>query len=295
MKFFSSIIRLIRVKQWAKNVLIFVPAVIDVSVVNISNLIDLVVTFFLFSFSASLIYVVNDWLDRELDAKHPTKCSRPFATGELGLTHCLFVLSALVILLVLFWYFGNDISPYLLVLLSLYVFQSILYSYILKQVTIMEMLIVSSGYSYRVLAGGIAIAAVPSAWILITIFLGSIFIVAQKRLTDLSDLTGEFLKRRAFDEYSVTFLNFVTAVAAGSAIVSYLLFTLSEYAFSKFQNDYLPISSVFVIYAVLRYVQLTLNGRSGNDPVHVITSDRHIIYCALGWGSFIVITNTLFS
>jgi len=155
------------------------------------------------------------------------------------------------------------------------------------------MLIVSTGYSYRALAGGLSVYLLPSSWMLLTIFLASIFIIAQKRLSDVLSVENQTMLRPSAKVYSNEYLNLITGIAAGSAIISYILFTLSDYAQVKFQNPYLPISSIFLIYATLRYLQIAMSSSKAHDPINLIIHDKHMTTFVLSCFIFIIITNYL--
>jgi 4-hydroxybenzoate polyprenyltransferase len=173
----------------------------------------------------------------------------------------------------------------------IYLAQSFLYSFYLKNITLLEMLIVSTGYSYRALAGGLSIDLLTSTWILVTIFLGSIFMVAQKRLADIEASKNIDNLRNSIKLYPSGYLMFVTGVSSAAAIVSFMLFTLSDYAENKFSNQYLPLMSIFVIYATFRYIQVAMSSTRGDDPIKLILEDWHLKLCIVLGLIFIIITN----
>jgi decaprenyl-phosphate phosphoribosyltransferase len=286
-------LKMFRIKQWTKNLLIFLPAFISPYEIGMQSFFVLIMTFGLFCCSASIIYIVNDWTDRELDAIHKNKKHRPFASKELTLQDALI---GLLLLSVIFIYLCLEISKVSLgvsVLIIIYLIQSILYSYFLKNVTLVEMLIVSTGYSYRVLAGGLSINLLPSTWMLLTIFLASLFMIAQKRLSDKSCAESQNQLRASINAYPEAFLTSVTSISAAAAIISYILFTLSDYAQVKFQNPYLPISSIFIIYATFRYLQVAIASSKAHDPIQLIIQDRHLNACVFFCLLFIIITNSI--
>jgi decaprenyl-phosphate phosphoribosyltransferase len=285
--------KMLRVRQWTKNLLVFLPAFISPYEIGIQNLYFLIMTFGLFCCSASLIYIVNDWTDRKLDAMHENKKHRPFASKELNLQDAVIGLSLLSIIFLYLCMEISKVSFGVSILIIIYLIQSILYSLFLKNITLVEMLIVSTGYSYRVLAGGLSISLLPSTWMLLTIFLASLFMIAQKRLSDKSCVLSQDQLRPSIRAYSDGFLTAVTIISAAAAIIMYILFTLSDYAQVKFQNPYLPISSIFIIYATFRYLQVSTSSSKAHDPIQLIIQDRHINGCILLCLVFIVITNTL--
>ncbi len=289
---FLLYLRMLRVKQWAKNVLVFLPVIISPYEISSQSLYALIVTFILFCCSASLIYIVNDWTDRESDAFNKNKKHRPFANKDLHFKDAVIgFISLLIIFIFLIWEIYK-ISSGVSILIIVYLTQSILYSLYLKNITLIEMLIVSTGYSYRALAGGLSVYLLPSSWMLLTIFLASLFMIAQKRLSDKSSVDSEDQMRPSIRAYPEGFLDMVTNISAASAIISYILFSLSDYAQIKFQNPYLPLSSVFVIYATFRYLQVAMSSLRAHDPIYLIIRDRHMKVCIFMYFVFIIATNS---
>lgn len=291
----DSFIRLqnmFRIKQWLKNLLVFFPIIIVPFETSISSLVSLLSTFFLFSFLASIIYIINDWTDRFEDAMHPEKKIRPFASKKLNGVHAfvgIVILTSMVITLI----FCNNFSIYFLSLLMIYFIQNLAYNFYLKDVSIIEFLSVSSGYPYRVLGGGLAVGLIPSYWILITIFLAAVFVIALKRKHDIKAFHKDAL-RKSFKTYPAEFFDKVSSLSASAVIVSYLLFTLSDYAQEKFFNPLLPLSSLPLIYCIFRYLQISENQITSHDPVSIITQDMGLKLGILITILFICISNFYF-
>ena len=281
-----------RVEQWGKNLLVFLPLVLFPNI-STSDAGLVILVFMAFCFCSSTIYIVNDWTDRSADAMHPTKKFRPFASQELQAQDAAlgFVLASFSAGFLL-WYLSSEVMAVTL-LLGFYVLQSLVYSYWLKNVTLLEMMIVSTGYSYRALAGGLAVGLPTSTWILATIFLASVFMVALKRMADITACENPEALRRSFRTYTPQFLSGVANVSASAAVVSYLLFTLSGYAQTKFDNPYLPLSAIFIVYAVFRYTQVALVTGLGGNPIKLITRDKHLRVCVALCVAFLFVSNAL--
>lgn len=281
MKYLWLYIKMFRVKQWLKNCIVFLPALMHPSLLSFDSIVYLFATFIFFCVGASMVYIVNDWIDRDADAKHHIKKLRPFASGELILKDALIAFVLLASIFVFLCIYFVSFSQGLVFLMFLYLFQSFLYSFYLKNITLLEMLIVSTGYCYRTYAGGLSIDLPTSVWMLATIFLASIFMVAQKRLSDINSSEDINNLRTSIRLYPDGFLNLITGIAASSAIVSFILFTLSDYAEDRFQNQYLPLTSLFIIYATFRYIQIAMTSMKGHDPIELILKDRHLKLCII--------------
>ena len=293
MKKINLYFKMLRVNQWIKNLLVFIPVFIFPSEIDVKTLYALFITFALFCCSASFIYIINDWTDRKLDAQNKFKKYRPFANNDLFLKDGLI---GFLFLFVVFIYLFSEIykiSPEVCILVIAYLIQSLLYNFVLKNISLIEIFIVSTGYSYRFAAGGLSIYLLPSMWILITIFLASLFIVAQKRLADRTGVENEVMLRSSIKAYSNKFLNLLTIISSISAIISYILFTLSSYAQLRFQNPYLPISSIFIIYSTFRYLHISTVSTKAHDPINLIISDNRLRICIAFYFLFVIFTNTL--
>ena len=124
---FLKIFKMLRVNQWLKNLLIFIPLIIETNLINSSNLFVSLLAFFLFSFSASFIYIVNDWIDRKEDSHHPEKKFRPFASGDLKAFHAVSSLIFIAILIICSLAYIKNF--YLNVIIALYILQSLSYTF----------------------------------------------------------------------------------------------------------------------------------------------------------------------
>lgn len=280
---------MLRFKQWAKNLLIFIPLLVEFQYLSSSIIIKTVSVFVVFCFVASFIYIINDWIDRHDDALHPEKKERPFASRKLNGLHA-FISIAILFLFILFGIFMIDVIAFTIIVV-VYILQSIAYSLYLKNITLLEMFIVASGYTYRILIGAIAISSMPSVWILFTVSSAALMIVAVKRKLDLSIKNKP--KRLSHSAYSNGFLNLVIGVMAATTISAYALFTLSEYSIQKFDTNLLSLSSIFVMYGVVRYCHLSFLPGSSSDPIKLTFNDKHLSIVLFSWVIFIISITSL--
>jgi len=162
-KKFKAVFNGIRARQWPKNILLFVPLIVSQKFLDTRLLFDSVIAFCCFCLCASSLYIINDLFDLTADRKHPTKCLRPFAAGDLsiisGVVIAIFLLSVAII--------GTFFLPSsFLYFLGFYGICSFFYSITLKNLVIIDVLILSSLYTLRILAGGIATSIPISFWLL---------------------------------------------------------------------------------------------------------------------------------
>ncbi len=275
------IIRLLRPKQWSKNVFVLLPLFFDKKFTDLRLLGLTVLCFIIFSLAASAVYCLNDILDRKADALHPVKCKRPIASGAVSVSAGWIACGACALLAVglTLWQI-----PDLKWLLLGYMVLNIAYSMWLKHISLVDMLVVASFYVMRVLAGAITGDIVPSQWIVVMTFLLALFLVLGKRRDDvmLQAETGTTV-RRGVANYNLQFVNMTLTLVATVTIVAYMMYTMSDEVATRFGNHYVYCTAVFVLAGILRYLQITVVENRSGSPTRVLFRDRFIQLCLLGW------------
>jgi 4-hydroxybenzoate polyprenyltransferase len=249
----------------------FLPLFFAGRIFDQDKLLLLVAGFFGFSFSASFIYVLNDYRDIESDRSHPEKKNRPLASGAIspaaGLTLALLLLLS-----------GLSIGYFLdfgfLTCLFFYVVLNVAYSLKLKHIPILDTSIIATGFVLRIIAGA-EIADVPtSKWIILMTFLLALLLGFAKRRDDvlIFNESGKKL-RKSIDGYNLDFINLSMILMAGIVIMSYILYTLSPEVVQRWKTENLYLTAFPVILGILRYLQLTfVENRSGN-PTRILLKD----------------------
>ncbi len=282
------IIKLLRPKQWSKNVFVFLPLFFDKKFTDVHLLALTCLCFIIFSLAASAVYCLNDILDRKADALHPEKCKRPIASGAVSVGAGWAAMAICVVLaLGLTVWFLPDLTWLLLGYMAL----NVAYSLWLKHVSLVDMLLVASFYVMRVLAGAISCSIVPSQWIVVMTFLLALFLVLGKRRDDvmLQAETGVTV-RRGIANYNLQFINMTLTLVATVTIVSYMMYTMSKDVAMRFESSYVYCTAVFVLAGILRYLQITIVENRSGSPTKVLFRDRFIQLCLLGWFiSFLII------
>ena len=282
------IIKLLRPKQWSKNVFVFLPLFFDKKFTDVHLLALTCLCFIIFSLAASAVYCLNDILDRKADALHPEKCKRPIASGavSVGAGWAAMAICVALALGLTVWFL-----PDLTWLLLGYMALNVAYSLWLKHVSLVDMLLVASFYVMRVLAGAISCSIVPSQWIVVMTFLLALFLVLGKRRDDvmLQAETGVTV-RRGIANYNLQFINMTLTLVATVTIVSYMMYTMSKDVAMRFESSYVYCTAVFVLAGILRYLQITIVENRSGSPTKVLFRDRFIQLCLLGWFiSFLII------
>jgi 4-hydroxybenzoate polyprenyltransferase len=216
-----------------------------------------------------------------VDRLHPEKCQRPFASGAIPTSHAVWLISVCLMLGMLL---ALMVQTTFLCFLALYVVLNLGYSFGLKHVPILDLFIISIGFVLRVLSGGV-IAHVPvSQWLVVMIFLLSLFLGLAKRRDDL--VIHEASKRdirQVIKYYNHDFLNACIIMVSGIIIVAYLMYTLSPPVMERLGSSHLYYTSMFVIAGIMRYLQLIYVANAAGSPTEVVYKDRFMQLTILLW------------
>lgn len=281
--------RLLRPKQWAKNLFLFIPLFFAGRFFEYDKIAHVFLGFLAFSFLASSIYIINDYRDIEDDKKHPEKKFRPLAAGTVNKTAALVISTLLLIGGVILGYSLDESGKFLFVL-GIYYFLNLSYSLGLKNISILDILILSAGFVLRVKAGSILADVGLTQWLTIMTFLLALFMAIAKRRDDvvLKISTGMEM-RKAVKGYTLDFLNTMLALFSAILIVSYINYTVSAVSYDKFGHR-LYYTALFVIAGIMRYLQITFVSNKAGSPTDILYKDRFIQITLLLWMiSFFVI------
>lgn len=254
----KQLIRSIRIKQWYKNLIIFIAIIFSHNLGSINAWVNSVTGFFIFCLLTGSVYLINDLIDRTEDRQHPVKRKRPIASGELKVSHAL--ISAVLLSIVSFY--GAFLLNTLFGLISLlYFIIFLLYSIKLKHIIIVDVLVISIGFVIRAIAGAFAISVIFSPWLVICTFLLALFLALGKRRHELILLeTNANNHRKILGEYSVSMLDQMISITTSSLIVSYSMYTFLT------DNYYMMLTIPFGIYGLFRYLHLIHTKDFGGQP-----------------------------
>lgn len=282
----KNYLKLLRVEQWVKNVFVFLPLFFSGNITNTDLSLKSLLAFVIFSFTASSIYIINDYSDIESDRKHPEKRKRPLASGAISKSTARVIFVVLIILIILLavggsLYFKQDFTKFFIIILSYFV-MNIAYTFKLKHVAIVDICIIATGFVLRVLAGGYATGIYISQWAILLTFVLALVLAIGKRRGELinAQLTGK--TRKALDGYNVQFADIALSVSVTLAIVCYLMFTLSPEVQARFHSRVF-FTVIFVVFALLRYLQQTLVYNRTESPTKIVYKDRYIQITLVLW------------
>jgi len=274
----GPMIRAMRPRQWLKNILVFAApgaaGVLDTP----SDLVATLIAFVAFCLAASGIYVWNDLGDLEADRAHPTKRDRPIAAGlvPLRVARTMGVLLPIAALGVAAatgrWQTVAIVAVYIALTLS--------YTFWLKEVAIIDLLAVASGFVLRAAGGAVAVDVPMSRWFVLCVTFGSLFIVVGKRYAELQELGAGSGTRITLDTYTPGFLRMLLSVSLGGALISYCVWAFETAIGQDF--PFYELSIVPMIAALFRYL-LVLERGEGSAPEEVFASDRVLQLAGLVW------------
>jgi 4-hydroxybenzoate polyprenyltransferase len=262
-----------RPRQWVKNVFVFAPMIFSLHMFQAAYIWRSLLAFMLFSLVTGTIYVFNDVLDREKDARHPVKKERPIASGRLGILPALLLAAGLLAgLLLLIARFDREFF----LIAAFYAGLNVLYSILLKKVVIIDIMVIALGFVLRVMIGGAVNRIVLYPWILISTFLLAIFLALIKRRQELLNSQGPAtgtLTRATLQSYNLGMLDQMISIATATTLISYIMYTLSPDVQLKFHSANLFYTVPFVIFGIFRYLFLAYAKGEGESPSDVIYSD----------------------
>lgn len=270
----GAYIRLSRILQWVKNLLLLVPLFFSGLFLDIPLLGQAVLGFFAFSLVASAGYVLNDILDREEDRLHPRKSKRPVAAREISVIGA----SMYGISLLLLASYLVSFVPVLIPWIAGYVVLQTMYSALLKRIPVVEMVTVPLFYVLRVLAGGVVIGVSVSGWLILTTFFSVLFMTGGKRYAEATmNSTRSVLKA-----YPIQFLQAVPIIGAVLTILSYALYSILGTT-----HELVIYSNIFVVIGVLWYLNKIYKGTTEN-PEKKLWTDLPLLSVIGLWGLFLV-------
>ena len=278
----GMVIRELRVYQWSKNLLVFAALIFAQQLEYSTQVLRSIVTFAAFCAASSAMYLVNDIMDVDKDRIHPEKCARPLASGAMGLPTVIAMFLALfMVSLGLACCLGGRVVLVILTYMAL----TLSYSLGLKNVVIIDILIVAIGFVIRAMAGAIALDVSFSNWLVVCTLFIALFLCIGKRRHEIGLLSANATNhRQVLGHYSVPYLDALNLIVAGAALITYTIYTCSPEVVERLQTDKLYLTLPFVVYGLFRYLYLVHNGLEGGDPTSTLLKDRPLGITVVLWG-----------
>ena len=276
----AALLAALRPRQWVKNLLLFAGLLFTLDAHHApEEYFRAAFAFVLFCLLSGCAYLINDLRDVAADRKHPVKKNRPIASGRLSGTVAVGFASVIAPLtLILGWLF---LGPMFFLCAAAYFVQTLAYSFALKNIVIVDVMTVASGFVLRAVAGAAALPVAASEWLLLCTFLLALFIALMKRRAEIMAQGNDTPTRPILAQYSLSFLDQLANMTATTCLISYLLYTVLSPTGKA--HPYLIGTSLFVLYGFFRYLYLTHKQNLGEAPEAVLRQDRPLQIATALW------------
>lgn len=279
---FKALLLLMRPKQWTKNLFVFGAIMFSGNFLDEGLILANLFVFAMFCLTSSSVYVFNDIIDADKDRKHPVKKYRPIASGKVSKIQGIILDIILFIIIITF---TSRFDVKILILLIAYVVMNIFYSFILKNVVIIDVMIITAGFVIRLISGGIATHVELSPWIILCTILLALFIALNKRKSEIISMKENRTKtRKILEEYSVELIDKMLTIVTPSILMAYCLYT-----FNSIQNRSMMLTIPFVLYGIFRYEYLMKKTNIGGKPEDIFTKDKPFLINIVCWFLVVII------
>ena len=267
----KSIINLLKIKHYVKNIVVFIPLVFSLKFLEFNATLEAIIAFIAFDLIASAVYIFNDILDIENDKLHPVKKFRPIASGEISipLAWILFVLFVIASFVVAF-----AVNKLVFLSIFLYLILNIWYSLQLKSLPIIDAVGIALGFILRILAGCFAISVVPSPLVILLTFFTSMFFTFSKRKLEYKLLDDKGLCRKSIKGYNETLLNQFVMANAVLSIAFYITYMLDSTTIQRTGTEYLYITVIPFTIIIYRLLFKIYTATDNDDPAEFIYHDK---------------------
>ncbi len=270
-----------RPQEWSKNLLVFSGVIFSKSLTDINNLWISLLGFAIFCAASSGIYIFNDLCDLQADREHPVKRNRPIASGQLNINFARFVM---VLLLITATVGALALNRGFAVIITVYLLTCVAYSLKLKDIVILDVILIAIGFVLRAISGAVLIDVEVSEWLVLCTSMVALLIGFGKRRHELALLEGSAGNhRRSLSDYSLEFLDSIMAICAGAAVVTYALYTRADETVARVGSHGMLITIPFVVYGIFRYLFLIHKRQAGGDPVQILFRDRPTLLNLVFW------------
>ncbi len=283
MQHFMSYLKLMRVTQWTKNGFVLMPLIFGGHLFYFGDVVKVLGMLLAFCLTSSVSYIINDYMDMDLDRVHPLKRFRPLAAGAVS-PKGAFTLGGLLMLgaLASLSAVGASLACYFF--LAAYLVLQILYSVKLKNIVIVDFLTISIGFLLRVLSGGAVIDVPISSWLILCTFSIALFLAVGKRRHEVVMLTEDASNHRpVLANYNVGLLNQVLQVVATSTFIFYCLYSVRGNPAVGIQGEKMMFTIPLVAYGIFRYLYLIYGKEDAGAPSTLLLTDRPILICVVLW------------
>ncbi len=277
MKNIKTFIKLLRAKQWIKNIFVLPGIVFAGMVTQMSAWVTTIFALAAFCMASSAIYIFNDIMDKKEDSLHPEKRYRPIASGAVPIPLAYFIMAALIVaavavgyLLVNFWFFACVAG---------YIVMMIFYSLVLKHIVIIDVMIIMSGFVVRAVGGVVALNAKISPWLILCTALLALYLALNKRRGEIEKVGEDGETRSVLKNYSVDSIKEMLSIVTPSIVVAYAIYT-----FFSPVGPIMMITLPFVVFGIFRYIYIADQKQRHDAPEMALLTDIPLMADMLIWG-----------
>ncbi|MHC4556413.1 MAG: decaprenyl-phosphate phosphoribosyltransferase [Planctomycetota bacterium] len=274
-------LQILRPLHWTKNMFVFAALIFGQKLGVPSAISSVIAGFFCFSLAASAIYIFNDIIDRETDKLHPEKSLKPIAAGSVNIGSAVLVsiLCAVAAVIGSFMLAHN-----FAIIIVTYIGMMILYSLFLKQMMILDCVVISIGFCLRAIAGAVIVEVEPSPWLIICTFALCLFLAFSKRRSEIARLREDSESfRKTLAGYTPELLAHMLNVTSGLAVVCFLLYAMDVRTVERFNTESLVYTTPLVLYCIFRFSALIQKAKF-SSPMQLILIDLPFQIGFVLWG-----------
>lgn len=283
---FIGLIKTMRLRQWVKNVIVYAALVFDGKLFDPELFLKTTGIFLAFCLLSSSVYILNDLVDMEKDRQHPRKRARPLASGQLDPRVAAGAAAVLAIVAIAGAF---ALSFWAGVILLVYLAQNFAYSFWLKNIVIIDVMVLAFGFLLRVMAG-VAVVQVEnfSPWLYVCVTLLALFLGFGKRRQEIVLLEeGAGNHRSSLLEYNLPLLDQIIGMVVTATLVAYTFYSFD--ATTALAHSRMLLTVPFVFYFLTRYLYLVHVKHLGGAPDELLLEDRPLLINSVLWAVSVVL------
>lgn len=280
----GGLIRTMRPHQWVKNVFVLAPVFFAKDIFDPGLLKRAGGAFAVFCLLAGAVYTINDIVDAPADRIHPVKRHRPIASGRVTIP---LAKALAVILFVLAMAGAIYASPLFALVAFAYFVLNLAYSFKLKTIAYLDVACIAFGFVLRVVAGGLGTQVKVSAYLLACTALLALFLGFGKRRHELATSAQAGKQRSSLEAYSPRALTVALAITGTASVATYIAYTIDPATVAMFQSEWLWLTAPFVLFGVVRFLQLVATRPKAESPTQEMLRDVPFVMNLVLWASVV--------
>lgn len=278
---FINFFHLLRFQQWPKNLMIIIPVILSKKINNHDAVFNSILIIAIFCLLSSSVYIMNDIADINRDKLHPQKKNRVLPSGLFSIKSAAVISLLLAIFALASLFFVNK---YILILGGVYILLNVLYTFLLKNIFILDIMIISVNYLLRFLVGAFIVSVLPSKWLFMCGIFLALFLVIGKRRQEISSMISNPSEHKILlAKYTISFIDELLTISGASLLILYILYVFDERTAEILETSLLPATIPFAMYVVFKYLYIIRNKNACIDPIENILHHRDVVVTLILW------------